>query len=352
MAENVTITAGTGTTIAADDVGGVKYQQIKLVDGAADSTTPTGTIANPLQVALPTATVTTLTPPAAISGFGTAANQATIIGHVDGIETVLGTIDADTSILAGGVAGGHYQADIVGALPAGTALIGKVSIDQVTANANEVVTKTGSVTAATLSAETTKVIGTVNVASSQTIAVTNATAANLKAELGASTAAIGKLAANSGVDIGDVDILSIAAGDNNIGNVDLASAIPAGTNLVGKISAGNDTTTVYSGATALTPKFAAIAAASSGNNTVIAAVADKKIRVLAAQFMSAGTVNAKWQTAAGGTDLTGLAYLIANTGMVLPYNPVGWFETGVNALLNLNLSGAIAVGGSITYIEV
>ena len=33
--------------------------------------------------------------------------------------------------------------------------------------------------------------------------------------------AIGKLAANSGVDIGDVDILSIAAGDNNIGNVDV-----------------------------------------------------------------------------------------------------------------------------------
>jgi len=33
--------------------------------------------------------------------------------------------------------------------------------------------------------------------------------------------AIGKLAANTGVDIGDVDILSIAAGDNNIGNVDV-----------------------------------------------------------------------------------------------------------------------------------
>jgi len=37
--------------------------------------------------------------------------------------------------------------------------------------------------------------------------------------LGAGTAAIGKLAANSGVDIGDVDVLSIAAGDNRIGTV-------------------------------------------------------------------------------------------------------------------------------------
>lgn len=41
--------------------------------------------------------------------------------------------------------------------------------------------------------------------------------------LPAGTNAIGKLAANSGVDIGDVDILSIAAGDNNIGNVDIVS---------------------------------------------------------------------------------------------------------------------------------
>lgn len=41
--------------------------------------------------------------------------------------------------------------------------------------------------------------------------------------LNAGTNAIGKLAANSGVDIGDVDILSIAAGDNNIGNVDIVT---------------------------------------------------------------------------------------------------------------------------------
>lgn len=49
-----------------------------------------------------------------------------------------------------------------------------------------------------------------------------------------STASIGKLTANSGVDIGDVDILSIAAGDNNIGNVDIVTmpnvTLAAGTN--------------------------------------------------------------------------------------------------------------------------
>lgn len=63
----------------------------------------------------------------------------------------------------------------------------------------------------------------------------NQLSVSVDASLPAGTNAIGKLAANSGVDIGDVDITSIAAGDNNIGNVDLASAIPAGTNAIGKL---------------------------------------------------------------------------------------------------------------------
>lgn len=49
------------------------------------------------------------------------------------------------------------------------------------------------------------------------------TSATVDAALPAGTNAIGKLAANSGVDIGDVDITSIAAGDNNIGNVDIVT---------------------------------------------------------------------------------------------------------------------------------
>lgn len=48
------------------------------------------------------------------------------------------------------------------------------------------------------------------------------------AALPAGTNAIGKLAANSGVDIGDVDILSIAAGANLIGDVGLSGARTSG----------------------------------------------------------------------------------------------------------------------------
>ena len=49
--------------------------------------------------------------------------------------------------------------------------------------------------------------------------------------LPAGTNAIGKLAANSGVDIGDVDVLSIAAGTNLIGNVGLGVRTSGGTTI-------------------------------------------------------------------------------------------------------------------------
>jgi len=39
MADNVAITAGSGTNIATDDVAGTHYQRVKLVDGTLDSTT-------------------------------------------------------------------------------------------------------------------------------------------------------------------------------------------------------------------------------------------------------------------------------------------------------------------------
>lgn len=39
MANNIDITAGTGTAVATDDVAGVHYQAVKLVDGTEDAST-------------------------------------------------------------------------------------------------------------------------------------------------------------------------------------------------------------------------------------------------------------------------------------------------------------------------
>lgn len=150
----------------------MQYQVIKLAVGA-DGAASLVANANPIPVSDAGGSITVdgtfwqATQPVSAaslplpSGASTAANQSTIIGHVDGIETLLGTIDADTSALAGAVAGTEIQVDIVAALPAGTN-------------------------------------------------------------------AIGKLAANSGVDIGDVDVTSIAAGSNLIGNVGIGTRTSGG----------------------------------------------------------------------------------------------------------------------------
>jgi hypothetical protein len=95
-----------------------------------------------------------------------------------------------------------------------------------------------------------------------------------------------------------------------------------------------------------------IAASSSGNNTLVAAVTGKKLRVYQVLLVAAGAVNAKFQTGASGTDLTGLLTLTTNVGFASGWCPVGHFETDEAALLNLNLSGAVAVGGWLVYAEV
>ena len=137
------------------------------------------------------------------SGGATAANQATIIGHVDGIETlitstnskidtfdaVLDAIKTDTQeieeaveTIEGAVSGSEMQVDVVASLPAGSA-------------------------------------------------------------------AIGKLAANSGVDIGDVDVTSIipATGATNLGKA-IQSAQGSTDTGVAALAVRNDALADLSGA--------------------------------------------------------------------------------------------------------
>lgn len=102
----------------------------------------------------------------------------------------------------------------------------------------------------------------------------------------------------------------------------------------------------------ITPKYAKIDAATSGDNTLVAAVASRKIRVLALFVITAGTVTVRFESGAGGTPLTGQMELTAQSGFVLPFSPVGWFETASNTLLNLELSAAISADGCLVYIEV
>lgn len=100
-------------------------------------------------------------------------------------------------------------------------------------------------------------------------------------------------------------------------------------------------------------QYAAVAASSSGDNTLVAAVAGKKIRVLAFTLYAGGAVTVRFESGAGGTALSGQMALAAAGQFVSGgFVPVGWFETAAGALLNLELSGAVSVAGMLTYVLV
>lgn len=99
------------------------------------------------------------------------------------------------------------------------------------------------------------------------------------------------------------------------------------------------------------PKFAQINASTSGDNTIVAAVTGKKIRVLQYVLIAAGAVNARWQSAAAGSYLSGALPLAAQAGASAAFGG-GLFETAAGELLNLELSAAIQVSGHLTYVEV
>lgn len=212
MSDNTTTNPGTGgDTIGSDDIAGIKYQRVKLIHGADGVNDGDVASANPLPVEdTQLADVATETTLSAINGKITAVDTGAVVissGSVTA-DTELTTADLDTG------AGTDTRAvvGLVGSKSGGGALI------------------PGDATAGLK----------VDLGADNDVTVTNATAANLKAEvtgatsgsgtatgairvelptngtgvvgLNAGTNAIGKLAANSGVDIGDVDVTSITPG--------------------------------------------------------------------------------------------------------------------------------------------
>lgn len=96
----------------------------------------------------------------------------------------------------------------------------------------------------------------------------------------------------------------------------------------------------------------AVAVSESGNGTLVAAVAGKKVKVLGALLVGAGDVSVKF--VGGSTDLTGAMPLsVAGNGLVMPMTHRGyhWLETAAGAALALNLSESVAVAGVVVYLQ-
>lgn len=111
MADNVAITAGTGTTIAADDIGGVLHQRVKLSQGADGSATDVSSAA-PLQVTL----------------ANTGANATPIVVDLGANNdvTVTGTVTANLAAGTNNI--GDVDVLTLPALSAGTNNIGDVDV--------------------------------------------------------------------------------------------------------------------------------------------------------------------------------------------------------------------------------
>lgn len=172
MANNVTTTTTvstvpSGTVIATDDVAGVVYQKIKIADGADDS--------------------------AAMIG-GDAAN---------GLDVDVTRVGGNVTVVQGTAASLNCTAS----LAAGTNIIGAI-LDNQSVSLNQL----GGVAAS---------VGN-GASGTGVLRVTVANDSTGQVALAAGTAAIGKLAANSGVDIGDVDITSVipGTGATNLGKPD------------------------------------------------------------------------------------------------------------------------------------
>lgn len=318
-----------------------------------------------------------------------------LIGVTDGGGSL--TIDGSVSLASAVPAGTNNIGDVdVASIAAGDNNIGNVDIVTFPAEVHSADFDTG------VGTDTTLAFGIAVPASGGAAVIPGDATAGLKVDLGADNDVVvtGTVTANAGTNL-NTSALALESGGNlaaavtalqiiddwdetdrakvniiagqagvtagagavaaNTPRVTLASDDPAVTALQilddwdqsdrAKVNAINVSGKMVENDVVLDVKPAVIDAATAGDNTLVAAVTNKKIRVLSAFLVAAGTVAVRFESGAGGTPLTGQMNLVANTGFVLPHNPHGWFQTADSTLLNLELSAAVSVDGALTYIE-
>ncbi|MBX3498105.1 MAG: hypothetical protein KF889_01575 [Alphaproteobacteria bacterium] len=402
MADNFSFTEGSGKTGAADDIGGVLYPRVKIAQGADGSATDVSSAA-PLQVSLANhganatavkvdgSAVTQPVSHTALTELAAAIDtevQVDVVGALPAGTNNIGDVDI-ASIAAGDNNIGNVD---IASIAAGDNNIGNVDVatlpaDPLGANADAAATagSTGSISAklrlATSQLDSIKtavenldnaIAGSemqVDIVSAPTLtvnshAVTNAGTFAVQVD-GSALTALQKIDDPVLVDdaaftpgTSSVMVAGFQADETATDSVDEGDVGAARMTLDRKqhVVAEQETDTIRVAGTAYTVKRAAIVAASSGENTLVAAVASKKIRVLSIAVISAAANNIYFNNATDGAVFGGSTnkiQLAANGGFVLPHNPHGWFQTGTNnEALRANLSAASAVSGGLTYIEV
>lgn len=136
------------------------------------------------------------------------------------------------------------------------------------------------------------------------------------------------------------------------GDVQLASTSVLGPLPVSNYQASDYVTVAGLG---ITPKWQTTVLTADG--TVVNAPSDsgKKIRVLAMVIGNADAADGVgFEDGSGGTTKFQLAAMVASAVIILPFNPVGWFEGSNGNLIHADIT--VATSGpmdfNITYIEV
>lgn len=257
----------TSGDVAVDSFGG----GTQYAEDTAVGTGGTGT----LQIGIRDASLSTLSAAEGDAvGIRATAKGALWVG-VDGDVTAnlgstdtanLAAVKTAVEVIDNAISGSEMQVDVVGALPAGTAVIGKVGLDTtdsgylssiktaveiidnaISGSEMQVDIVSGSVdisgtTQADITAIKTAVEIIDNAISGSEMQV------DVVGSLPAGSNAIGKLAANSGVDIGDVDVTSISAGTNLIGDVGIQGRTTGGLAAHSKLDYANTPVNVKSAA--------------------------------------------------------------------------------------------------------
>ena len=91
MADNLNIDAGATLTVATDDISGVHYQRVKIAQGADGSATDVSNAA-PLNVAVASATLGTVTISGSVNVATATLGTVTITGNVNIASATLGTV--------------------------------------------------------------------------------------------------------------------------------------------------------------------------------------------------------------------------------------------------------------------
>lgn len=86
----------------------------------------------------------------------------------------------------------------------------------------------------------------------------------------------------------------------------------------------------------------------AGTGTLVAAVPGARIRVMSAFLSSAAASTFNFQSHTTTSNKTG-TFTMGADGLVLPYNPDGWFVTNAGEALDA-VVGTTTLSGSINYV--